>query len=405
MKKKFILIAVSLPIILVTISCSNKNNTNNDSTQADSLKKEQSELVDNNEIEDSIVIINDDGTTNGNHVYVTKDDNSFYLDYVGYEIVQSHIDVKAYDLAAIEGDVKIGSKIKRNNNTYDVLRIGENAFYGCQRITSVSIPSSVRIILESAFEWCPNLSSVKLSNGLKSIGKKAFSRCEKLTSIIIPSSVDNIGENAFASTRSLESIIVENSNEIYDSRNNCNAIIETASNTLIQGCKSTVIPENVVKIGPGAFWFCKDLTSMVIPNSVVTIGHGAFDNCQELKSLKISNSVKEIGYMAFSGCSKLESITIPDKVSKIEDRTFSGCTNLTTVKLGSSIDYLGEEIFEGCPNLSKIFISAITPPSLAYATFNKMEVEPYEVEIHVPMDAVEQYENARGWKAFTIVGY
>lgn len=421
MKKAFKLAAIFLLFILVAISCGNKNNSNNDSTHVDSQNNVE-------EKEDIIVKINDDGTTNGNHVFASRDEKTFYLDYVGYEIVQSHIDVKAYDLAAIEGNVKIESKININNNTYEVLRIAENAFYGCQRMTSVSIPSSVRMIRESAFELCPNLTSVKFSDGLENIGKKAFSRCEKLLSIIIPSSVDYIGEMAFCSTRSLESIVVEKSNDVYDSRNDCNAIIESATNTLIQGCKATVIPDNIVKIGPDAFWYCKDLISIDIPNSVVSIGNGAFCRCEKLKSLQIPNSVTEIGRMAFSGCSNLESlnipnsvdeigsaafegcsklvtISIPDKVSKIEAELFSGCTNLQTVKFGSGVEsIIGDWVFEGCPNLNTIVVSSTTPPHVSYSAFLKMEVEPWDVELHVPKEAVEEYKKARYWKEFTIVG-
>ena len=110
----------------------------------------------------------------------------------------------------------------------------------------------------------------------------------------------SIGKNAFKGCSGLNSISVENGNTNYDSRNNCNAIIETASNTLIAGCKNTTIPNSVTSIGSYAFYGCSGLTSVTIPNSVTSIGTEAFHGCSGLTSITIPNSVTSIGYDAFS---------------------------------------------------------------------------------------------------------
>ena len=135
-----------------------------------------------------------------------------------------------------------------------------------------------------------------------SIGGSAFYGCSGLTSVTIPNSVTSIGDFAFYGCSGIESIIVENGNTVYDSRNNCNAIIETGSNTLITGCKNTIIPNNVSAIGDSAFDGCSGLTSVTIPESVTSIGRGAFEDCTGLTSVTIPNSVTSIGDYAFYGC-------------------------------------------------------------------------------------------------------
>jgi hypothetical protein len=118
-----------------------------------------------------------------------------------------------------------------------------------------------------------------------SIGGSAFWECFGLTSITIPNSVTSIGDSAFYGCTGLTSIVVENGNSKYDSRNNCNAIIETASNTLIAGCNNSIIPNSVTSIGDFAFYGCSGLTSITIPNSVTSIGNGAFWGCSGLTSI------------------------------------------------------------------------------------------------------------------------
>ena len=139
----------------------------------------------------------------------------------------------------------------------------------------------------SAFFHCSGLTSVTLGNSVTSIGDYAFGGCSGLTSITIPNSVTSIGNYAFNGCSGLTSITVESSNSNYDSRDNCNAIIETATNTLIAGCNNTVIPNSVTSIGSEAFLNCCGLTSITIPNSVTSIGNYAFYGCSGLTSIKV----------------------------------------------------------------------------------------------------------------------
>jgi len=178
----------------------------------------------------------------------------------------------------------------------------------------VVINKGVTSIGDYAFKDCLDLTSVEIPDSVTNIGVSAFFGCKSLTSVIIPNSVTSIGEYAFSGCSGLNKIQVATDNKVYDSRNDCNAIIKTATNTLVTGCKSTKIPNSVTSIGECAFYGCNGLTSIVIPNSVTSIGDSAFTDCGDLTSVTIGNSVTNIGGWAFSGCSGLTKISVSAKI-------------------------------------------------------------------------------------------
>ena len=335
------------------------------------------------------------------------------------------------------------------------ISISPSAFSGCTGLTSITIPNSVTSIGGGAFSGCTGLTSITIPNSVTSIGGSAFSGCTGLTSITIPNSVTSIGYRAFSNCTNLASIVVEEGNTIYDSRGNCNAIIETATNTLVQGCKTTLIPNNVTSIGESAFLECKDIISITVPNSVTSIGYGAFSGTQWYESLpdglvyinkvlysykgdmpkNTSVAVKDgtlsISPYAFVDCTGLTSITIPNSVTSIGDGTFWRCSSLTSITIPNSVTSIGDEAFYSCDSLTSVVIGNNDNLSIGFGAFIYCEniqsvtcyanVPPmiiipdvhegydgvifnsnmlHKMRLYVPAKAISQYKEAEEWKGF-----
>ena len=363
-----------------------------------------------------------------------------------------------------------------------VTTIGYRAFYNCTGLTSIAIPNSVTSIVKEAFYHCSGLTSVTIPNSVTSIGDFAFDSCSGLTSITIGNSVKSIGDFAFDSCSGLTSITVEEGNSIYDSRDNCNAIIETGTNELVFGCQNTIIPNSVTSIGDCAFVGCSGLTSITIPNSVTSIGVQAFYHCFGLTSITIPNSVTsiEVGAFqacfgltsimveesnskydsrdncnaiietdtnqllfgcqntiipnsvtsieisAFQECSGLTSVTIPNSVTSIGEVAFYECSGLTSVTIGNSVTSIGRSAFAGCSGLTSITIpNSVT--SIGFSVFHGVDLQivvsqienPFTIDgksteniptfsdntfdnatLYVPVGTKEKYQATEGWKDF-----
>ena len=341
---------------------------------------------------------------------------------------------------AFKGCTELTSVVIGNS----VTTIRYEAFYNCYGLTSVVIGNSVTCICYDAFRFCDSLKEVHISdiaawcnisfgdsdanplyyaenlylngnlvteliipNGVTNIGDYVFIGCSGLTSITIPNSVTSIGYNTFddyagwstfLDCSGLTKIIVAADNSVYDSRNNCNAIIKTESNTLITGCKNTIIPNSVKSIGGGAFYNCSGLTGITIPNSVTSIGGYAFYNCSGLTSIEIPNSVTNIGSWAFYGCSSLTSVTIGNSVTSIGSSAFKGCTGLTSITIGSGIKEISLNAFEKCENLADVYCLATTVPSTGIEVFSGSY--PEYMTLHVPAEAINLYKTTWPWSSF-----
>jgi hypothetical protein len=246
------------------------------------------------------------------------------------------------------------TKYDSRNNCNAIIESSTNKLIcGCKNTT---IPNSVTSIGSYAFYGCSGLTSITIPNSVTSIGEHAFCECSGLISITIPNSVTSIESGAFSYCSGLTSLKVESGNTKYDSRNNCNAIIESSTNKLICGYKNTTIPNSVTSIGSEAFYGCSGLTSITIPNSVTSIDSYAFSYCSGLTSITIPNSVTSISNSAFSGCRRLTSITIPNSVTSIGDFAFAYCSGLTSVTIPNSVTSIGDNAFRQCMRLTSITI-------------------------------------------------
>ncbi len=364
----------------------------------------------------------------------------FASDGIYYEINGDNVKaVKNYN-DLYSGNISIPETVRYNGKTYTVTSIGKSAFQSCSDLTSVAVGNSVISIEEYAFSYCENLTSVHLGHSVTTIGDFAFDQdyslssidipnsvttigqgffygCTALKSIVIPSSVTQIGNRAFCYCPELESIVVAPGNTKYDSRNNCNAIIETASDNLYAGCQSTVIPNNVNTIGDFAFYYRPTLTTINIPNSVTSIGEYAFCGCERLTSVDIPASVLHIGTSAFSYCPELESIIvasgntvfdsrencnalietasnvllagcrnsfIPETITTIGGSAFSGCTGLSHITIPRSVTTIDPGAFYGCTSLSSINIPS-TVTSIGNNSFQATGLSILTVENENPV--------------------
>lgn len=299
-----------------------------------------------------------------------------FSSFIGTLVCESHF-FKVVDNNLFSADLKelfsfCSSEL--HYNIPDTVRLIREGAFSNSKIYSVGIPNSVISICSSAFSGS-KLKSVNIPNSVVSIEDHAFYFCSSLTSIKIPESVTNIGWGVFYGCHEISELSIENSNPIYDSRDDCNAIIRTCDNTLLFGCKNTIIPKTVKTIGDSSFDGCKGLDTIVIPESVSTIGWDAFAS-SSIKSLIIPKSVNIIGKRAFFGSairsidiqsdletieedlfqqSLLESIIIPRTVKRIEAGAFT-FSQLKHIVIPDSVSSIGEAAFAFCDLLEDIYL-------------------------------------------------
>lgn len=290
------------------------------------------------------------------------------------------------------GDLIVPSEVTFNGISYLVTSIHWGAFVSCTDLVSITLPASINDIKMAAYT----------------------------TSFDLGPSIHYGGSNGLKNIKVLEG------NSVYDSRNDCNAIIETATNKLIAGCNNTVVPNTVVSIGSAAFINCRELNSIILPNSITEIGASAFAGCSNLAEINIPNSVIDIGTCAFrssglTNCvltnslskikpgvfagSHLSSLEIPNGVTEIGNYAFLGCYALASVSISKYVTNIGDAAFAGCSNLVDIICMALTPPSITYRYgWNTFDTGCYNSAIlTVPRGYSDIYRTTNGWKEFSTI--
>ena len=262
--------------------------------------------------------------------------NLFYWDTVGQTPMYAVL-IKSENSSGYEGDVIIPEYIE------DYLQ-GKNGEYLAQ--------FPVKSIAVDAFKGCSNLTSIYISSTVNYIAS------------IYPYTDQNL-QLQLSDCIKLASIEVSSDNIVFDSRDGCNALLNTSENTVIAGCKSSFIPYGIIKIGPNAFKNCIGLTAIEIPSSV-----------------------KSIEDYAFSGCTGLISIMIPETINYVSWGAFSGCTNVTSITLGANVtDYI--QAFNGCSSLKDVYSPGDFAP-LMHDSFLQNEVK--DATLHVNGHIIGKYD-------------
>ena len=244
-------------------------------------------------------------------------------------------------------------------------------FSDCNKLHSVVFPEGVETISVQAFWNCAALQSVKFPESLVSIGTSAFVGCG-LTSLFIPSKVNHIEMLAF-DYNPFSSIAVAADNAVFDSRNDCNAIIDTETNTLLLGCKATVIPDDVTSIGQCSFADCKGLTSIVIPATVRNVGGSTFSGCRDLQSVTFLTTTTDLGTRLFWNCTSLKTMKVGwNRPPSIGDDMFRNaplkdCT--LYVPKGTGIMYMSAPVWINFGNI----IEVDEPEEACYVTIRQGE--------------------------------
>lgn len=312
----------------------------------------------------------------------------------------------------LTGEIVIPSVATIDGKDYTVTTIGTEAFLFCEKITSITLPSTINEINEGAFEFCPGLTSLAIPEGVTKLAKYSIAICESLTSVSLPESLTEIGFGAFISCKALTSI---------DIPAGVTQIAEGAFDSC-SSLKSISLPAGITKIEPQTFYFCEALESVEIPAGVTEIGDQAFYRCSALKSVDLPAGLESIGTESFyySGLTSLDipaaitqisagafqgtelaSVVIPEGVTAVGANAFSNIEPLKDITIPSTLTSIGDKAFYtqyGGDGIQRITVNAMTPPTLGTDVFTATDKN---AAVIVPAAALDAYKAASGWSEFT----
>ena len=243
-----------------------------------------------------------------------------------------------------------------------ISKMGEKAFYNCQSLQSLTLGGSLSSVPASAFEYCKKLSQVNLPDGVTSIGEKAFHECNALQTINFSNRLTKIGKQAFDRCYALESI---------------------------------TLPDGLTVIEEKLFFECKALRSVTLGSNVKSIGKEAFRRCKELSHVELPTSLRSIDKEAFRECSALRQLALKEGLETLGENALRE-TAIEVLDMPSTMRHVGKKVAEKCKSLQHIVCRATTPPELDAVSNDK-------VELSVPAAAIDAYRNAKNWKKFKTI--
>lgn len=251
-----------------------------------------------------------------------------------------------------------------------VAYIGVNAFEGCNGLKSVNIPSGVTQIFDSTFKDCSSLTDIELSSTITEISTNAFSGCGSLSRVVLPSGLTQIGRSAFANCSSLLDMKIPEGVEILEEGTfkGCTSMtsielpigLTQIGDSVFFDCSNLIsveLPSGLSEMGVTVFANCSSLISVQLPDKLTQIGNSTFANCSALQSIEIPDGVTTIGYYAFENCSSLKNVKIPSRVSIIEGYAFRGCSSLSTIEIPPALTKSSGDAFASCNNIDGVYIT------------------------------------------------
>lgn len=358
------------------------------------------------------------------------------------------------------GEIAIPARVEYEGNTYSVAGLGEGVFFGCDELTSVSLPESLEYFSGAAFYGCTSLESVNIPSGITIIPQMTFYNCASLSTITLPSNLREIGRQAFAQCTSLECPAFPKSLKILGDNaftgcsalgvkniliipshleslgtgafSSCSSLKEAdlsdyqypLPSNLFYGCKSLkeiTLNEDITEIPDFFFADCEALEYFEIPEGVIKIGNWAFSNCFSLKEIDIPVGLSEIGVRAFSQDIALTTVNFPyngnikicegafenchsikelliNGVREIGQEAFIGCSGMTLLEIMNETEFIGTKAFSNCTGLENIYMHSSWPPAITINTFDSSTEK--KANLYIPESSADAYKLAAYWSRF-----